>query len=215
MVADTFTQIENLLVDPLKPLLIVDADEVLVLFASHFSTFLRKLGWDLKLKGYRLDDAIINLDDGHIANTATYQNLISSFIRQETKRQPEAIGASKVLNNFQPRANIVILTNVPNTSYMDRVTNLKNHNMRYPIISNIGPKGPALSKLKKLTNNICIFIDDNPFQINSAAQHVPDCYRFHFTACDIVKKTMPVSEGATHRPNTWPEIEKLLNKIIP
>ena len=98
---------------------------------------------------------------------------------------------------------------------MDRVTNLKNHNMRYPIISNIGPKGPALSKLKKLTNNICIFIDDNPFQINSAAQHVPDCYRFHFTACDIVKKTMPVSEGATHRPNTWPEIEKLLNKIIP
>ena len=211
---NTFEQIKKLSLNKEKPLLIIDADEVLVLFASHFSKYLIKKGWSLNLKSYRLDDAIMHIEDGHIADKITYQKLIDNFINQETATQPEAPGASDTLKKFKERAEIVILTNVPNIAYDQRIENLYNLNMVYPTISNSGMKGPALVKLKELTNRTCIFVDDNPYQIASAAKHVPEIYRFHFTACNIVKRTMPYADGATHRPSSWKEIGILLDQLL-
>ncbi|MEE2773288.1 MAG: hypothetical protein VYE27_00080 [Pseudomonadota bacterium] len=211
----TFTQIKDLKINVDNPILIVDADEVLVLFAAHFSGFLNKLGWTLNLKGYRLDDAIINVKDGHTADKRTYQFLINSFIDKETLHQPEAPGASEALKLFRTRAQIIILSNVPKSAYQDRLKNLNNLDMNYPVIQNNGFKGPALKEIEKLTKNLCIFIDDNPYQIQSAADYVPSMYRFHFTACDIVKATMPIATGATHRPSSWPEVAKLIDEILP
>ena len=214
MTPGTLKQIARLSLDPNKPILIFDADEVLVLFASHFSKFLFSKGWRLNLKGYRLDDAIEHINDGHIADKTTYQTLINDFINQETLYQPEAPGASKILQKFKTRAEIIILTNVPTTAYSQRIKNLSDLNMCYPTISNVGLKGPALVEISKLTNNKCIFIDDNPYQIASAAEHTPTIYRFHFTACKIVKQSMPYAEGATHRPKSWSEIDLLISQII-
>jgi hypothetical protein len=156
----------------------------------------------------------MHIKDGHIADKITYQKLIDDFINQETAAQPEAPGASKTLEKFKERAEIVILTNVPNSAYDQRIENLSNFNMAYPTVSNSGMKGPALAKLKELTNKRCVFVDDNPYQIASAAKYVPDIYRFHFTACDIVKKTMPYANGATHRPSSWNEISLLLDQLL-
>ena len=184
------------------------------MFANHFSKYLIKEGWNLNLKSYCLDDAIVHIEDGHLADKITYQTLIDDFISQETATQPEAPGASSTLKKFKDRAEIVILTNVPHSAYRQRIKNLSNLDMVYPTISNSGMKGPALVELKKLTNNKCIFVDDNPYQIASAAKYVPGIYRFHFTACNIVKATMPYAEGATHRPISWQEIEILLEQIL-
>lgn len=211
---DTLKQIKNLSINAKKPLLIFDADEVLVLFALHFSKFLNKHGWKLNLKGYRLDDAIENIEGHYLADNKTYQRLIDEFIDQETAHQPEAPGASTTLKKFKNLAEIIILTNVPARAYSHRIKNLSDLNMRYPTICNAGLKGPALFELAKLTKNTCIFIDDNPFQIASAAKYTPDIYRFHFTACEIVKKTMPKARGATHRPSSWHEVDKLLKQIL-
>ena len=210
----TLTQINNLSIDINKPLLIFDADEVLLLFASHFSKFLKARGWKLNLKSYRLDDAIEHIEDGHIADKTTYQNLIDDFINQETANQPEAPGASNTLKKFSAMAEIVILTNVPNRAYSQRIKNLSELNMSYPTISNSGVKGPALTEITKLSSKTCVFVDDNPFQIASAAKHTPHIYRFHFTACKIVKKTMPYAEGATHRPKSWLEVDSFLTQIL-
>ena len=210
----TLEQIKKLTIDVNKPLLIFDADEVLVLFASHFSKFLIDHGWKLNLRSYRLDDAIQHANDGHIADKITYQNLIDDFINQETANQPEAPGASATLQKFSAHAEIVILTNVPNRVYPERIKNLCELNMDYPTICNLGLKGPALVEITKLTKTTCIFVDDNPFQIASAAEYTPSIYRFHFTACKIVKKTMPYAQGATHRPNTWSEVDALISQII-
>ena len=132
---NTFDQIKNLSLDKNKPLLIFDADEVLVLFANHFSKYLITKGWDLNLKSYRLDDAIVHIEDGHIADKITYQRLINNFINQETATQPEATGASDTLKKFKDRAEIVILTNVPQSAYSQRIENLSNLDMFYPTIS--------------------------------------------------------------------------------
>ena len=210
----TIKQIKNLSLNSNKPLLIFDADEVLVLFASHFSKFLNELGWKLNLKGYRLDDAIEHIQDGYIADKKTYQNLIDDFINQETANQPEAPGASATLKKFGTKAEIVILTNVPSRAYSQRIKNLAKLKMSNPTISNSGLKGPALVEITKLTKKSCVFVDDNPFQIASARDYTPNIYRFHFTACKIVKKTMPYAEGATHRPKSWSEVDSLLTQLI-
>ena len=214
MEQDTHIQIKSLSIDTNKPLLIFDADEVLVLFASHFAWFLNERGWELNLKGYRLDDAIQHRQDGHLADKKTYQNLIDDFIDQETSKQPEAPGAAETLKKFSQYAQIIILTNVPKRAYKQRLENLSNLNMKYPTITNSGLKGPALFEITKLTNSTCVFVDDNPFQIESAAKYAPDIYRFHFTACHLVKRTMPFAAGATHRPTSWKEINTLLTQIL-
>ena len=214
MTLDTYKQIKNLSININKPLLIFDADEVLVLFASHFSTYLAQKGWNLNLKTYRLDDAIEHIHDGHIADKKTYQSLINDFIQKETANQPEAPGAAKTLKEFKEQAEIIILTNVPRSAYQQRLKNLYDLDMIYPTICNSGLKGPALHELSRLTNGTCIFVDDNPFQIQSAAEFTPNIYRFHFTACKIVEKTMPYAEGATHRPSSWLELRSLLEQIL-
>ena len=144
MTPSTKAEIKKLNLDIDQPLLIIDADEVLVLFAEHFRHFLKHLGWSLNLKGYRLDDAIVNINDGHVANKNTYQNLINSFIATETIRQPEAIGASKALKLLSQTCQIVILTNVPIASKEDRIKNLSNLGINYPLIVNSGLKGKAI-----------------------------------------------------------------------
>ena len=51
-------QIEAAGLAPGRPLLAVDADEVLVHFAPHLARWLEGLGWRLALTEYRLDGAI-------------------------------------------------------------------------------------------------------------------------------------------------------------
>ena len=129
---NTFDQIKNLSLNKDKPLLIFDADEVLVLFANHFSKYLIKEGWNLNLKSYCLDDAIVHIEDGHLADKITYQTLIDDFISRETATQPEAPGASSTLKKFKDRAEIVILTNVPHSAYRQRIKNLSNLDITQP-----------------------------------------------------------------------------------
>ena len=210
----TDQQIENLIIKSDKPLLIVDADEVLLHFAKPFANFLNLHGWQLNLTGYRLDNAIIHKKEGHCADKERSQELVKMFITQETHRQPATEGAVETLESHAKSAQIIILSNVPIYAHKDREKNLKALNMNYPLISNQGPKGPVLGKLSSKTTRKTIFIDDSPFQIDSAAKHAPKIFRFHFTACELVKKTLPYTQGATHRPKNWPELNKLINKFL-
>ena len=210
----TNTQIANLRVNRNRPLLVVDADEVIVLFAAHFSKYLNKHGWELNLKGYRLDDAICRIEDGQIANNKTYVELINDFIKEETRFQPEAPGASNALELLSQQWEIIILTNVPTSARQDRIRNLTKLGMNFPVVSNSGLKGEALAKIIRLSDQKSVFIDDNPFQIESASQFVPNTLRFHFTACDIVSKTLPFCSSATHRPKTWSEILAILSTTL-
>ncbi len=209
----TENQINNLYISPKKPLLIVDADEVIVYFVQPFSNYLRKVGWEIKLRGYRLDDAITSIQHRHVANKETYQSLIRNFIRDETHRQPVALQAKETLKKAAENWQIVILSNVPHAAYYDRLQNLANLDIPYPLVSNAGGKGTALAKLASLTESQTVFIDDNPFQIQDAALHAPTISTIHFTACDIVRSTMPYSEYATYRAQSWKEVGIILKKI--
>ena len=196
------------------PLLILDADEVLLYFAIPFSNFLEKNGWKLKLTDYRLDNAIFNKRNNKLASEQMYKILINKFIEEETYNQPAISDAIKELNQIKKIAQIVILSNVPRKFEKDRIFNLRKNNLNFPLICNEGCKGEALRILSKKTLKKVIFVDDNPYQIKSAAKCAPKIIRSHFTICDLVKSVMPKSKYANYEPKNWKELGSIITKIF-
>ncbi|MFL2799963.1 MAG: hypothetical protein ACJZ8K_00730 [Paracoccaceae bacterium] len=206
MTPNTKKQISGLNLDPTLPLMIFDADEVLVHFAEPFATYLKKHNHRLHLTGYRLDNAIKNAQTDAVADPDTAKDLVWGFINEETKNQPAAKGAPQALKKLRELAQIIILSNVPYTVHDDRVTNLKNIGMDYPLISNEGMKGPAVKEILKNHKAESFFIDDNPYQVESVYNDNQDTVCVHFSVCDLVKPYMPKAVGASIEPSSWNDL---------
>ena len=206
MTPNTKTQISNLNIDPNLPLMIFDADEVLVHFAEPFATYIKKHNHRLHLTGYRLDNAIKKADTDEVADPDTAKELVWGFINEETKSQPAAKGAPQALMKLQAYAQIIILSNVPHSVHDDRVANLKSLNMDYPLISNEGMKGPAVKEILKTHKAQSFFIDDNPYQVESVYNDNQQTVCVHFSVCDLVKPYMPKAVGASIEPTSWQDL---------
>ena len=206
MTPNTKKQISKLNIDPNLPLMIFDADEVLVHFAEPFATYIKKHNHRLHLTGYRLDNAIKKADTDEVADPDTAKDLVWGFINEETKSQPAAKGAPQALKKLQAYAQIIILSNVPHSVHDDRVANLKSLNMDYPLISNEGMKGPAVKEILKNHKSQSFFIDDNPYQVESVYNDNQQTVCVHFSVCDLVKPYMPKAVGASIEPTSWQDL---------
>ena len=214
MTPNTKKQISGLNIDPTLPLMIFDADEVLVHFAEPFSNYLKKHNHRLHLTGYRLDNAIKKSETNDVADPETAKDLVWGFINEETKNQPAAKGAPEALKKLQEYAQIIILSNVPHSVHDDRVLNLKSIGMDYPLISNEGMKGPAVKEILKDHKAESFFIDDNPYQVESVYNDNQDTVCVHFSVCDLVKPYMPKAVGASIEPTSWDDLVlKLINRL--
>ena len=214
MTPNTKKQISGLNIDPALPLMIFDADEVLVHFAEPFSNYLKKHNHRLHLTGYRLDNAIKKSETDDVADPDTAKDLVWGFINEETKNQPAAKGAPEALKKLQEYAQIIILSNVPHSVHDDRVLNLKKIGMDYPLISNEGMKGPAVKEILKDHKAESFFIDDNPYQVESVYNDNQDTVCVHFSVCDLVKPYMPKAVGASIEPTSWDDlVSKLINRL--
>ena len=206
MTPNTKKQISNLNIDSNLPLMIFDADEVLVHFAEPFATYIKKHNHRLHLTGYRLDNAIKKADTDEVADPDTAKDLVWGFINEETKNQPAAKGAPQALKKLQVYAQIIILSNVPHSVHDDRVANLKSLNMDYPLISNEGMKGPAVKEILRNHKAQSFFIDDNPYQVESVYNDNQQTVCVHFSVCDLVKPYMPKAVGASIEPTSWEDL---------
>ena len=206
MTPNTKKQISKLNINPTLPLMIFDADEVLVHFAEPFATYIKKHNHRLHLTGYRLDNAIKKADTDEVADPDTAKDLVWGFINEETKSQPAAKGAPQALKKLQAYAQIIILSNVPHSVHDDRVANLKSLNMDYPLISNEGMKGPAVKEILRNHKAQSFFIDDNPYQVESVYNDNQQTVCVHFSVCDLVKPYMPKAVGASIEPTSWEDL---------
>ena len=211
MTPNTKKQISYLKIDPNLPIMIFDADEVLVHFAEPFAIYLRNHGHRLHLTGYRLDNAIRKEKTNEVATPDTAKDLVWGFINEQTKIQPAAKGAPQALKQLQAYAQIIILSNVPHSVHDDRVANLKSLNMDYPLISNEGMKGPTVKEILKNHKAQSFFIDDNPYQVESVYNDNQQTVCVHFSVCDLVKPYMPKAVGASIEPASW---EDLVTQLI-
>lgn len=189
---------------PGRPLLIVDADEVILRFVDGFDRFLRSEGLFLDLTSYRLHGNVKRLDDRTPVLDVEVTALLDAF-RHDLDSLELVDGAHGTLNALKPRLDIVVLTNIVPAQAGPRLRNLATHGLDLPLVANSGLKGPAIKALAARAGRPAFFIDDIPQNLVSAAQDAPEIWRIHLIGDDRLKPLLPPAEAAHLRAEHWRE----------
>ena len=205
-------QLAALDLDPRRPLLAVDVDEVIVGLAGHLGEYARNSGFELRLTGYRLDGALWR-GDGSAASEDEFRDLFRGFFETQTRHQRVYPGAADALSSLSRRLQVVILTNVPFHARACRVANLADHGIDYPLVANAGPKGPVLRWMRERTGPAA-FVDDSPSQLSSAARDAPDITRIHFVGDEMLRGWLTEVEAAQHRAEDWEDIRRIVERVL-
>lgn len=206
-------QIETLELDPDRPLVISDADEVLLQFMRQFEIYLDRNDMWIDLRSFRLQGNI-KYKGSDEAVDMTNRNIIDDFFAAETLNFSPVEGAAEALNALSKEAQIIILTNLPLAHKSERQINLSKHGMDYPVIVGSGLKGPAVKSLGEKINAPLFFLDDIPHNINSVAEYVPTSGRIHMIADPRLSKLIGAAEGASARIDQWQEAQAwILDKL--
>jgi hypothetical protein len=187
---------------PGRPLVVADADEVLLRFADGFDRFLRSQGLFLDLVSYRLHGNVKRLDDRTALLDVEVTALLDEF-RRELDSLEAVEGALEALAAFKGRASVVILTNINPVQAPARARNLAKLGLDVPVVANSGLKGPAIKQLVNRAAAPSFFLDDVPQHLASAAESAPETFRIHLVGDDRLKSLMPACEHAHLRADNW------------
>lgn len=195
-------QLEAVSIEPGRPLIISDADEVLLRFMERIEHYLDTLGLWIDLSSFALSSNIKSKQTNEPVKVPT---LIDDFFASQTPHIDAAHGAAEALASLSSKAQIIVLTNLPAQHREARIDNLRGHGMDYPVVANSGLKGPAVKWLTEKVNAPVFFLDDIPHNIDSVAEHAPEVHTIHFVADPRLAKLINKAEGATARIDIWAE----------
>ncbi|MGD0190715.1 MAG: hypothetical protein ABSD74_08235 [Rhizomicrobium sp.] len=187
-----------------RPLLICDADEVLLRFADGFDRFLRSRGLYLDFASYRLHGNVRRIGTNDVPLDVEVTALLEEF-RAELDGLAAAEDALGVIGGLRPLLDVIVLSNINTSQAPARRRNLDALGLDFPLVVNSGSKGAAVRKLAQRSGKPAFFMDDIPQHHASAAEHAPDVWRIHFVADDRLKPLMPTSPHAHLRAQTWHE----------
>lgn len=214
LAALTKTQIDGLALQTGRPLIISDADEVIVHFAEPLERFLNARDFYLDLSDYKLFGNVRRQRDKKAVPYGELMELLEVFFAAEVENLPPVAGAVTALNALQSRAQVVVLTNLPAPYRERRRKSFATHGLTVPIIANSGLKGAPVKALAELVQAPVVFIDDIEIHIRSVAAAVPESFRVHFIAdrrLAAVEKQAPDSQ---HRCDRWPTTMAAINAFL-
>lgn len=200
--------------DPTRPLIICDADEVLLQFLAGLERFLVRQRCYLDLGSFRIHGNIKHQDTNHPVADEAVTKLIADFFASDTRHLEPVPGAAAALQSLSYHAQIVILSNVPESSRDARIENLHEHGMPYPVIAGKGLKGPVVRNIIGTHSHPVVFIDDLPPNISSVAKETPHVHRLHFIADPRLARLMPASPDAHGRIDDWPQASTWIASVI-
>jgi hypothetical protein len=114
-------------------------------------------------------------------------------------------GAVESLQTLGNHANVVLLTNLPHHSAEARRENLRGHGLEFPVITNSGPKGPAVKALAEMVRGPVVFVDDSPSFIASAYEHAPRACLVHFLHDERFARHLKPADYVSLRTASWDE----------
>ena len=206
MMADiTRDQIAALRIDPRRPLVICDVDEVVVHFTRDFERYIADIGLWLDASSFALNGNIRRATGGGAIPAAESAALIERFFADRTLHMQPIDGAVEALLGIGQQAEIVMLTNLPHQAGDDRRQNLAGHGLNFPVVTNSGPKGPAIKVLAEMVGAPAVFIDDSPGFIASARQHAPKVHLVHFLHDARFARHVAPFDFVSLRTGSWDE----------
>jgi hypothetical protein len=176
----TRSQLDALTIDPNRPLVICDVDDVVVHFLRGFDRLLADIDHVLEANSFALNGNVVHTKTRAQMPQPQVSELVDQYFIDQTAHMEAIDGAAEALHAFSKQASVVMLTNLPHHARDNRILNLKGHGLSFPVITNSGPKGPAILDLASRTTNKTVFIDDSPSFIQSSYDSAPNVHLVHF-----------------------------------
>ncbi|MEJ1969574.1 MAG: hypothetical protein WDN03_13220 [Rhizomicrobium sp.] len=198
---------------PGRPLLVVDADEVVLRFVDGFDRFLRAQGLFLDLVSYRLHGNVKRLDDRTAILDVEVTVLLDEF-RRDLDSLEAVAGARETLLALAPRLDIVMLTNIAPAQAAARLRNLAAIGLDLPLVANSGLKGPAIKALVARAGRPAFFIDDIPQNLASSVEAAPDVYAIHLIGDDRLKPLLAPAAKAHLRAEAWSDAYTFMDRKL-
>lgn len=206
---ETERQIAELSHDP-RPLLVLDVDDVVLHFVRPFPRFLEAAGFELKLGSFRLNGNVIELASGRVAEREEVAALIDDFFNAQAQWQTVTDGAAEALEGFSDAAEIVMLTAMPHRYRDIRRAHLDTLGLHHPLLTTEMAKGPAIARLRGDTPRPVAFVDDQPLNLASAREFVPDIHLFHLMAENSLRDLLPPPPEGVTVVEDWVEARPLI-----
>jgi len=186
-------------------LVICDVDEVVVHFTRALEAYLGERDLFLDTSSFALNGNIRRRDGNAAVAMTEIGQLIDDFFIARTRHLEPIDGAIASLIEIGDHANVVMLSNLPHHSAEARRENLRAHGIDFPLITNSGPKGPAIKTLASMVDGPVVFIDDSPSFIASAYEHAPHARLVHFLHDDRFARHLPSLDYVSLRTASWDE----------
>jgi hypothetical protein len=211
----TVAQISQLTVAQHRPLVICDVDEVIVHFTREFEEFLAERNMELDFSTYAHSFALTRHKHNQEPIGAEQTGLVvDQFFTERTLGMQTIDGAVESLKSFARFADIVLLTNLPHQAGDHRRKNLQSHGLHFPVVTNSGPKGPAINRIASHVSAPVVFIDDSPGFITSAFEHAPDIHLIHFVHDERFSRINKPLDFVSLRTNNWTDLHQHVLGII-
>ncbi|MBF96624.1 MAG: hypothetical protein CFH34_00800 [Alphaproteobacteria bacterium MarineAlpha9_Bin4] len=211
---NTFPSLNSLKLNPYRPTLICDADQVIFDFMYDFQNFLKIKKLFFNWKSYALTSNILKNDNSSL-NEEEIKELINNFFKKFTLKMTVIRGSIKTLNKISKYFNIVVLSNIPFEYYDLRLNALNNNNLNFPFFANKGEKGTASSHIFNFNKNQTWFIDDSPFQVSSVIKKEPNIKTILFIENTKLAKLIKNKNNCDFYSTSWLKNEKiLLNQFL-
>ncbi|TDI59220.1 MAG: hypothetical protein E2O92_08100 [Alphaproteobacteria bacterium] len=204
---DVAPQLDDLHLVVDRPLIISDADEVLVQFAAGLDSFLRDQGLYYDISSFAITGNVRRQDDNEAISGDDVQALLKAFFRERTEHLPAVPGAAEALKSLSKDAQIIVVSNVPVDQRDARIRGLKKIGIDVPVIANIGLKGVVVREIASQIDAPVYFLDDIPHNIASVAEHAADVHRIHFVADPRLARLIDPAQDCHTRIDDWPSAE--------
>jgi hypothetical protein len=207
-------EVADAAIDPDRPLIVVDVDEVLAMFMRGFESFLGPHGFEMRITRFALFQNIYRVSDGNVMDIDHGRELFNRFFDEAVADIDPAPGACEALEALAQQAGVVIVTNAPGHGREPRSRWLARHGFPYPMIINSGPKGPVVAALAARTRSPVGFVDDLLFNLDSVAEAAPDVVRFQMVADERLRPFAPCDPARHSRIDDWPSLAAAIAKAL-
>lgn len=216
MSGNPVTSIDSLIptLDPDRPFLLLDADEVILRFVERLERHLLDIGAELRLTSFQLSGNIFWQGSDTPAPTEDVSRMIAGFFDACVDDVPLVPGAEDALARLSEQYQIAIFSNVPAHCRDRRAASLRDRGIDFPVLANKGGKGPGVRRLAQAVRAKSVFVDDLPPQLASVATHAPGMHLVHFVGDPRLAAMIGKAPDAHARFDDWAALEQHLTTLL-
>jgi hypothetical protein len=202
-------------IPPGRPLVITDADGVLLQFTGCFERWLAERGLYLDLTAYQIEGGIRRQDDNTRLLDVECIALVDEY-RADLDDLDPVDGACEALAELSQVASVVVLSNVNATQAKARLRNFARLGLSYPLIANdcgagyLADKGAAVRALAAHARAKTFFIDDIPSNLADVAKAAPNVTLVHVVESEPLRVLLGSAFHAHCYAKDWREVQSFI-----